>query len=363
MSDNSALRLFLEKTSKDVKNILLHSDFVKRLPIGVIKERILDYSVRGGKCLRPALVLASTGVVGGTPDDALGIAVAIEMFHTWTLVHDDIIDRDRFRRGGLTIHAQIYDDFSQWNTHDPGIPRDHLAHSLAILVGDAQHGLVMDLMANAGLNGHLDPGLILHLIAGLEGDVLPALLSGEVSDVLQTGIPLESIEFEDIEIMLRRKTGALIAFSALAGGMIGLNCSDRNHPFLQSLDQYGISLGLAFQLRDDILGILGDQTKLGKPIGSDFREGKRTLAIKIAFDRADKPSKLKIKKLLGKSDLTLDEYEQLKQFCIFWGGVDEVESWARKLIDKALQALVTLPDNQYRYLLQAIAEYTVNRQK
>lgn len=362
MTDRVDFLLFLKDTGRAIKNRLLASTFIKRLPDGPIKDRILDYSRRGGKYIRPGLTCAAAGAVGGRPEDALAVGAAIEMFHTWTLVHDDIIDRDDSRRGGPTIHARIMEDFKYWDPERTAISREHLAHSLALLIGDAQHGLVMDLLIQPALDGTLPADLVLNLILKLEGDVLPALLTGEVSDVLQAGMSLEDITYEEIETMLARKTGALLTFSLVAGGMIGLRTTSTDHPMLKALSLFGEKLGIAFQLRDDLLGIMGDENKLGKPIGSDFREGKRTLAVKYAFDHADKDGKTMLKKLIGKPDLTEKEVRYLKQKLVEWGGISYVETYAEKLISDALKALDTLPDNKYRSILAAVARYTVKRQ-
>ena len=91
-----AMKHFLEETGKQVQDLLSNASFIRKLPDGLIKDRILDYSNRGGKHLRPALMRAAAGAVCGDPDMVLPIAAAVEMFHTWTLIHDDIIDRDDY---------------------------------------------------------------------------------------------------------------------------------------------------------------------------------------------------------------------------------------------------------------------------
>ncbi len=356
------LTKFLDDISVKVKEILLSSRMVTRLANGPIKDRILDYSLRGGKCIRPGLVCAAAGALGGNPEDALGIATGIEMTHTWTLVHDDIIDRDEYRRKGLTIHAQIMQDNPDWTACNPAMSVEHLGHSLALLIGDAQHGLVLELMANEGLSGTLPPELVLFLISELEGTVLPALLTGEVSDVFQTGDPLYKITPEEILLMLERKTGALITFSVLAGGLIGLKSTSLEHPWIHALRKYGDNLGLAFQLRDDILGIVGNTNELGKPVGSDFREGKRTLAVKYAYDKLGKAGKTLMADLLGKPDMTADEVAKLRDLVAEGQGVEQVDAYSKSLIEEALKSLEEIPESPYLSILKSVAEYTIARQ-
>lgn len=357
------LSTFLSDVGSKVISELTHSAFIQKLPEGLIKSRILDYSLRGGKHLRPGIMFAACGAVGGNPDTVLPVAVATEMFHTWTLVHDDIIDRDECRRGGLTMHARILKDFKNCAHLPPNVSCEHLSHSMALLIGDAQHGMVVDMMAHAGITGKIPPDLILFLIAQLEGEVLPALLTGEVSDVLQSNEHLSHIAIDEIELMLRRKTGALLVFSVYAGAMIGLQSTDFSHPAIAALREYGDNLGLAFQMRDDILGIIGEAETLGKPIGSDFREGKRTLAVKYAYDHASSDNQIRLENLLGKADMSESEVDEIKRLVLENGGVSHVENLARTLIDTSLRALNQISDSPFRDILRSIAEYTIHRHK
>ncbi|MCD4654136.1 polyprenyl synthetase family protein, partial [bacterium] len=177
---------------------LLETVFLSQLGAGPIKDRLLDYLLRGGKNLRPAMTGLACGAVGGNPSDTLDIGMAIEITHTWTLVHDDIIDRDNSRRGGPSVHAKVLEDYPDWELSNPGMTAEHLALSMALLVGDAQHAMAMEIMAKAGLSKNLSAELILFLITELEGKILPALLTGEVDDVFQTGIPLDQITCDEI---------------------------------------------------------------------------------------------------------------------------------------------------------------------
>lgn len=357
------LNAYLQATGERIRERLRSVAFLQQLGAGPIRDRLLDYVMRGGKNLRPALVHIACGAVGGNPDDALDIGIAIEITHTWTLVHDDIIDRDDSRRNGPSVHARIREDYAGWELNNPGMTVDHLGLSMALLVGDAQHAMAMEIMSRAGMSGAIPPDLALYLIAELEGKVLPALLTGEVDDVFQTGIPLETITRREILLMLQRKTAALLTYSVVAGGLIGLGRPEPLHPMIQALRTYSDNLGIAFQLRDDILGIEGDETTLGKPVGSDFREGKRTLAVKIAWDNGSVSEKHVIETLLGKPDLCLDDVIRLKTLVEDLGGIETVSEMASRHIETALDAARSLPASRYRDFLVAIADYTVRRQK
>ncbi|MCD4653422.1 polyprenyl synthetase family protein, partial [bacterium] len=262
-----------------------------------------------------------------------------------------------------SVHAKVLEDYPDWELSNPGMTAEHLGLSKALLVGDAQHAMAMEIMAKAGLSKNLSAELVLFLIIELEGKILPALLTGEVDDVFQTGIPLDQITCDEIILMLQRKTAALLTYSVTAGGLIGIGKPDIQHPFIQSLRVFSDNLGIAFQLRDDILGILGSEEKLGKPIGSDFKEGKRTLAVKIAWKNGSAHEKKIIEKLLGKPDLTNKEIDQLRNLVCDLNGVFSVEKLATEHIQTALSSLEKLPDTKYRSLLRKIAEYTLKRHK
>ncbi len=148
-SMNPDLGHFLSKTGGLLRSRLKNTEFLSQLGAGPIKDRLLDYVTRGGKNLRPAMTCLACGALGGEPLDALDIGIAIEMTHTWTLVHDDIIDRDDTRRGGPSIHARIRMDYADYEKNNPVMTAEHLGLSMALLVGDAQHAMAMNILAQA----------------------------------------------------------------------------------------------------------------------------------------------------------------------------------------------------------------------
>lgn len=363
LKNSPDLNSFLEAVGTRLRTHLLQAPFLSQLSNGPIKDRLLDYVIRGGKNLRPAMACLACGALGGEPENAIDVGVAIEMTHTWTLVHDDIIDRDETRRGGPSIHAGIRMEYHDWEDNNPAMTADHLGTSLALLIGDAQHAMAMDILSYAGLKGQIPANLALFLIGELEGKVLVALLSGEVDDIFQTGIPLNKITQEEILLMLERKTGALLTFSVVSGGLVALGTPNPTHPHIEALKTYGDNLGIAFQLKDDILGITGDEKILGKPIGSDFKEGKRTLAVKTAWDNGSPNEKSRIEALLGKADLNEDEALEMRSLVISTGALEQTEKLAAQHIDLALEALRSLPETLYRNLLADIAKFTLTRKK
>jgi geranylgeranyl diphosphate synthase type II len=212
------------------------------------EERLIDamrYAVLGGgKRLRPALVLLACESVGGNSQDALPAAAAVEMIHTYSLVHDDLpcMDDDDYRRGRLTVHKK-YDE------------------ATAVLTGDALHALAFEILAgHAGAQAVRE---IAHYI-GTAG-----ILGGQMDDLLAEGTQATE---EKVSYIHLRKTASLITASLRVGGIIGAASAEN----MDRLTRYGRDVGLAFQIVDDILDEVGSTEQLGKPAGSDLAQHKAT---------------------------------------------------------------------------------------
>ena len=214
----------------------------------------MRYSVfAGGKRLRPILVIAAAEVVGGRAEKVLPTACAIELIHTFSLIHDDLpaIDNDDYRRGKLTCHKVFGED-------------------MAILAGDGLLTHAFQLLAQNSeiktINKEAMP-LVIKEVAAAIGTL--GLIGGEVVDIQSEG---KEIDLPRLEYIHSHKTGALIAISLKVGAML-VNAPQEE---IGALFQYGKLIGLAFQIVDDILNVEGDEVQLGKPVGSDLRQKKAT---------------------------------------------------------------------------------------
>lgn len=214
----------------------------------------MRYSVfAGGKRLRPILVIAAAEVVGGGAEKVLPTACAIELIHTFSLIHDDLpaIDNDDYRRGKLTCHKVFGED-------------------MAILAGDGLLTHAFQLLAQNSeiktINKEAMP-LVIKEVAAAIGTL--GLIGGEVVDIQSEG---KEIDLPRLEYIHSHKTGALIAISLRVGAML----VDAQEEEIEALFQYGKLIGLAFQIVDDILNVEGDEVQLGKPVGSDLRQKKAT---------------------------------------------------------------------------------------
>lgn len=242
----------------------------------------MHYSVfAGGKRLRPILLMASAEAVGGDRFDVLPFAVAAEFIHTYTLIHDDLpaLDDDSLRRGKPTNHKVF-------------------GEATAILTGDALLTQAFIIMTNASLIEAAPAKCILkaaHELAKAIGST--GVIGGQVVDLESEGEPVDEETLEYIHIY---KTGFFFKSCVRTGALL----SQANAKQLNALSSYGAHIGLAFQIIDDILDIIGDQDKLGKDVGSDVGKNKATYPAMFGMDE----SKRKAEKLVE------DAVDRLKDF-------------------------------------------------
>lgn len=244
--------VWLKQSSERVDHAIIDSLESLNVQAGDLKEAMYYAATGGGKRIRPLLVYATANLVGKPLDQIAGIdqcAVAVELFHTYSLVHDDMpcMDDDDIRRGRATVH-KVYSE------------------STALLVGDALQTMAFGLIADSALSA-IQKVKILSLLAkagGLEG-----MAGGQAIDLASVGKPLERAS---LETMHRMKTGALLRSSVQMGGI----AADLSNQELAKLDQFGSTLGLLFQVVDDILDASSDSQTLGKTAGKDAAANKPT---------------------------------------------------------------------------------------
>jgi len=360
--DNKAFFQELEKRQDWVNEYILQPRFVNRFQPEDVQSAVTAYIRYGGKRLRPAILMFSCGVVGGEEKRAIPAAAAVEIFHTWTLVHDDIIDRDSIRRGSPTVHVlqanRSRDGRSGFKLENA--EAQHYGISISILTGDIQHGWGISMMTELTSRNGIDPQVTLDLIDELDTKVLNTLVEGEVLDIQFSYRDIDSLTPEMIEDMLWKKTGALYEFCGRAGASIGLGEKDRE--LIDEVSSFASKCGTAFQLQDDILGLIGKQTALGKPIGSDLREGKRTLIVYDAYQNSTDAEKEKLMSVLGNPNAAEWEIQEIIGLLKKKGGIDEVKARAQELIKQAMGHLARLPDNHYKKLLAQWAEFMILRE-
>ena len=222
--------------------------FLRTKPYKRLQEAMRYSLLAGGKRVRPVMTLAFCETLGGEAERALPLGVALECVHTYSLIHDDLpcMDDDDLRRGRPTCH-RVYGE------------------TMAVLAGDALQAEAFRLIAAApGLSAEQRIDAVAALASSCGGD---GMVAGQVLDV--DGLARDEAELRDLCL---RKTGALLG----AAAELGCIASGADREARQQAMEYAKHIGLAFQVRDDMLDVIADQAELGKPVGSDREEGKRT---------------------------------------------------------------------------------------
>jgi octaprenyl-diphosphate synthase len=280
----------------------------------------------GGKRVRPLIAVAAARVVGGEVEGALRLAAAVEFIHTATLLHDDVVDGSSLRRGKVAAHL-IWGGAS------------------SVLVGDFLFAGSFELMVEAGSMRALD-------------------VLARASKVIAEGEVLQLTAAHDLKLsketylrIIESKTAELFAAAAEAGA-IAAGASDARS---QALRQYGMSLGLAFQLIDDVLDYGGSTSVLGKNAGDDFREGKATLPLILAVARSGPQEAGFWERAVGRREQTEADFKRARELIVGTGALQATIDLAYDYADAAKAALVGFPDGKWRTALEELADFTVSR--
>ena len=349
----------LKIIASEVDKTLREDEFPENILPNYLKEAVIDYPTRGGKRLRPAVAMWTCGLFSQKPETALLPACAIEIFHTWTLVHDDIIDDDPTRRGKPSSHESLKTTSKELFKAEEK-DADQFGKSFAILTGDLQQAWAMSLLMKAS-GKTLTSELTLCIMDRMINHLYPRLLSGEAIDVEFEHRPLDDISEEEILTMLRWKTGVLLQFAAETGAIIGLNTPNYRLDSVKSAGEFALEAGLAFQLQDDILGVYAQEEEWGKPVGNDIRTRKVTILIKKALELSTGEERIHLTNCLGNADMTESDLERARDIIRECGALSAIEEMAKECIEKAKESLLQLQDNKYRQLLDELADFLIQR--
>jgi octaprenyl-diphosphate synthase len=280
----------------------------------------------GGKRLRPSLLLLASRACGGDPEMAVRLGAVVELIHTATLVHDDVIDSADTRRGRPSTN-------SRWGNH------------ISVLAGDWLYMQAFHLSLRER-NFH-----ILDLLTGLT----QLMVEGELLQLDHLGkIHLTATDYYEL---VNRKTACLFRVCARLGAVTaGADQATEN-----SLGEYGWNLGMAFQLVDDILDFTASATKLGKPVGSDLREGKVTLPLILALEECPAAERAKVETVLRERAYNTVPLEDILALLARYSGVERAKREAASLAEKAREWISDLPESPFKAALYSVPELVVDR--
>ena len=302
---------------------LFDQELTSDLPL--VNERIENVGKFRGKMLRPALVLLCGRACGPIGRAHHVAATAVEMIHIASLIHDDVLDQSQIRRRGSTLN-QLY------------------GNETAILAGDF-------LLSHCfGLCSQLDSARLSSVIATATN----MMCEGEIMQVAHMH-DLDLTEDEYLRI-ISRKTASLCGASC----RLGVECSDGSSELAQALDDYGCKLGLAFQITDDLLDLLGSEGVAGKTLGRDLLQGKLTLPIIRARQILTGSARQQLMELVSQG--REENSPAIRTIVNDSGALDSVLHTARQYINQAIEKLTALPQSPQRHALTKMAQFVVDRQ-
>jgi geranylgeranyl diphosphate synthase type I len=288
-----------------------------------------QHVLEGGKRIRPVLCIESSEMLDGQKDNVLQAALAVELLHNASLIHDDIVDRDRIRRGKPTIAAQ-FDDFT------------------AMLVGD----LLFSISFKIASRHYSDP----RILDALSDAVFSMVNGGSLGVKLRTEVNVgESTYIEVAE----QKTAALFR----AASVIGAVCAGAEQNKIDLMSRFGTKLGVAFQIKDDLLGLIGKEEETGKPVNSDLRNREKTLIAIHALNNATGDNAKILRRFYSGRDDDGVNPIRIKEIFQQVGSIDYAIERSWSLVNEAKSTIANLPNSQSKDLISQICDFAVTRSK
>lgn len=319
---------FMALVDDDLKKFEFSIDGLISTKIQYIKE-IVSYIIKsGGKRVRPILVILSSRLCGYRGTKHIALAVIIEFIHTATLLHDDVVDNAKTRRGSSTVNTV-------WG-NEP-----------SVLVGDFLYSRAFELMSQTGN----------HDISKTISQATTALSEGEILEIVKTA-DIDTTEEEYFEV-IGNKTAILFSAACEIGAILGkAEVSAR-----KALKNFGFKLGLAFQLRDDILDYTSYDNVLGKRVGTDLKEKKVTLPLIYALKTATQKERGFVENLLKKKTISRKDFEKTVAFIDKHDGIAYTIRATEKYLKDAKKHLSVFPESRYKDGLLSLADYMLKREK
>ncbi len=350
MYDNWAK--FAEKYKPEIEDALREffaekKDEVKHPMLREAVEIIEEYTLRGGKRIRALLMILGYHMYGGEGEEIIKAAASLELVQSYFLIHDDIMDESELRRGKKTVH-KIYEE-EHLHRGFGGNPA-RFGENLGIIAGDLANVYAFEIFSETHFNSERKEKARKELERIMEYTGY-----GQLIDVYSSMLP----EFGERDLLLLHeyKTANYTIYGPLALGAILAGAEP------EALRDFAIPIGIAFQLQDDILGLFGDEKKIGKPVTSDLAEGKKTLLIIKALEKANDAERKEILEALGNPAVTIEQLMRVREIVERTGSLEYSRSMAEKLVKEGIAALekLNVKDEEYRVILREMAEYMIHR--
>ncbi len=343
---------WVPKIDKELYSFLEEKVAVQEDPFNKrVVEDIYRFAKAGGKRVRPTLVVAGyLGAGGEEVSKAVKASIAYELLHVYLLIHDDVMDRDELRRGQPTVWKSFMDHYVN------GPVSRHEAEALAMLAGDLAETYATEALIRAGFDAETAVWAVkeIHEIAERTG-------YGQVLDMSLEIQPIENVREEDVMRVYLLKTAK---YSVEGPLRLGAKLAGAEEDILKAYRDFAIPVGIVYQIQDDIIGVFGDEKKTGKPVGSDIREGKRTLLIVKAYENATESQRKIIRAVLGRESATPEEIDMVKEIIVETGSLDYSREMMERLVREGIDAIQkSKVRDDIKEFLTEMAEYFVKREK
>ncbi|MBI3948693.1 MAG: polyprenyl synthetase family protein [Armatimonadetes bacterium] len=314
---------FVREELRQLDELLLRES---QSAVGMVSEISRHILSAGGKRLRPALLLTSARAVGYEGAWGLKLAACMELLHTATLVHDDVVDHSDWRRGRVAAHER-------WG------------YSASVLSGDVMFARAMRILVDYGDLAVLD-AVTSTIIQVCEGEVQELAVDGDLDLAAETYLQI-----------IDAKTASLISVCCRIGGMLGGAAPE----VIAALGDFGTRLGRAFQIMDDVMDLTADERRWGKPLAQDLQEGRATLPLIYSLHRADLAGRERLLRLLRQPRMGAEEIGEAIEMLDSYGGLAAARADASEEAGAAAARLSALAPSPARDALRALAHYAVSR--
>ncbi|MEF8873153.1 MAG: polyprenyl synthetase family protein [Candidatus Thermoplasmatota archaeon] len=291
------------------------------------------YPEAGGKKLRPFLAMVTAGAFGKDEDRALPYGIAIELVHNFTLIHDDIMDKDEKRRGRETLHKKI-------------------GEGRAINAGDGLFALAFKILSTT----EVEDEKLRMLLKELSTSIV-RVAEGQEEDI--TFEEIYDISEEEFIGMIEKKTSYLFRAATRGGAIIG----GGDEKQIEEMGEYARKMGIAFQIQDDYLDLIGEEDTIGKDVGSDIMEGKRTLMVIKSLSELSADDRERLIEILEKDGNNQEEVREAIDLFEKAGAIDYSKELAEGYAEQAKEHLDVIPDGQHKDILKDLVDYIISRNK
>jgi geranylgeranyl diphosphate synthase type I len=350
MQDSEALKQKIDQAISEFIDLRITQAKEISQASELLMKNIKEFSLRKGKRIRPLFVVYGFKCFAeGSEDEIIKVSISTELLHDYLLIHDDIMDKSDLRRGLPTFHKGYEKIYAGQNISNPA----PYAENSAILAGD----ILSAISPEPILESSFPEDLKVNAVKKFNETNCQTGFGQELDILLELN---KNAKAEDVDLVHILKTAKYTVESPLHIGAILAGATNEQ---LKTLSDYAIPAGRAFQIQDDVLGVFGSEEKIGKPVDSDLKEGKKTLLTIHALEKANPEQKKRLLEILGNQNISMKDVEDARKIIEETGSLEHSKTLAKELANQALEVVKSSDFRQEgKDFLIAIADKLVNRE-